>query len=265
MKRFLLFWIVLSPAYLFAAALSSWLVLNLLDLTFAAIASWLVVPPAQALVLSLARRDAGPRPASGRPPAAAIAGAAAGAVLLAVGLLRAHASALGMAAPGGLQPAIRRLVLLAAGALFVAAAARARRGARLPSGALGVFLALVGADVFVPWLAAAPAWTFRLKGVFVPSAIVYGGLLAAGTVLALATRPGREEAPWTARLLDTAIATAFVTAHAAALNYTKRPWLSPPWDALVPAGATATAILLGAAGLALISEGSSASRREAAA
>ena len=247
MKRFLLLWLVLSPAYLLVAVASSWILLRRLDLTFAAVASWIVIPPAQALTLCLVRRGGGDAPVR-RPPPAALAVLAVGACLLLAGLAWPHA-ALGLAAPSGIQPVLRRVLALAAGLLILASASRVRGRARFARGALGALLVAVGTDAVVPWLAAAPSRVTPWGSVFVPSAVVFGGLLAAGIVLALAVRPAG--APWAARLLDAAIAAAFVAAHAAALNYVRRPWLAPPWDALVPAFATASAVLLAAAALAL--------------
>lgn len=264
MKRFLLLWFVLSPTYLVVAALSSWFFLNRLDLTFAAVASWLVVPPAQALVLCVTRRGDGVLRPRGRPPVSAAVAVSLGIVLLVAGLVRPHDAAFGMAAPGGIQPVVRRLLLLVAGGLFLAAALRARGGARIYQAMLGVLLVAVGADVVLPWLAAAPLGVFRGEGLFVPAAVVYGSLLAVGTALALAARPGRDNPPWTAKLVNGAVAVVFVAAHAAALNYVRRPWLSPPWDALVPAASTGVAILLVAAGVTLLFEESPLQRSEAA-
>ena len=252
MKRFLLLWLILSPAYLLVAVASSWILLRRLDLTFAAVASWIVIPPAQALTLCLVRRDGGNAPAR-RPPRAALAVLAAGACLLLGGLAWPH-GALGLAAPDGFQPVLRRVLALAAGLLFLASASRVRGCARYARVAFGALLAALGADAVVPWLAAAPSHVTPWGAVFVPSAVVFGGLLATGIALALAVRPARADAPWAARLLDAAVAAAFVAAHAAALNYVRRPWLAPPWDALVPAAAAASAILLAAAVLALHAE-----------
>ncbi len=251
MKRFILLWLVLSPAYLFVAASSSWFFLHRLDLTFAAVASWIVIPPLQALILCLVQRGGGAGAPVRRPPSFAIAVLAVGGVVLFAGLALPHGAVLGMAAQAGLQPALRRILALAAGVLFLAAASRVRGRARVGRAALGTLLAALGADAVFPWLASAPSRVSPWGTVFVPSAVVYGGLLAAGIVLALAVRPGRADAPWTGRLADAAVAAAFVAAHAAALNYVRRPWLSPPWDALVPACATASAIFLTAAALSL--------------
>lgn len=251
MRRFLGTWLLLSPAYLLAAALSSWLVLNLLDLTYEAFAAWLLVPVAQALVVTASSRR-GPLLPAGRPPLLALAPLAFAVVLVAEGLRRPTEGRLGMLAPGSLQHFLPRALALLAAAAFLAVAARGKTG-RARLAAFGTVLLLIGLDAVHPYLATLPGTLLPRLGLIPGGIAVWGGLLALLFATALgAQRPLATTSAWPARLLGAALALAFGALHAALLQLFVHPWLSRPWSLVVPAAVSVAASLVAAAGLAAL-------------
>lgn len=249
MRRFLGTWALLSPAYLFAAALSSWLVLNLVDLTYEAFVAWLLVPVAQALVLTLSsRRD--PLFPPGRPPFFALAPLMPALGVVVEGLRRPLNLRFGFLVPGNLQELLPRALALLAAAAFLGAAVRSRRG-RPQLAALGALLLVLGLDAATPFLATLPATLLPKIGLLYGGLATHGGLLVLLFAAALAAQRALEEtSPWAARLLGASLAVTFGAVHGALLQLFLHPWLEKPWSILVPAAVSIAASLAAAAGLA---------------
>ena len=251
MRRFLGYWLLFSPAYLVAAALSSWLLLNLVDLTYEAFAAWILVPVAQALVLAASSRSASLLPA-GRPPLLALAPVALGFGVVAAGFWRPLDPRWGLLVSGNLQWALPRAFAILAGAALLAAGLRARER-RLPGAALGTLLLLLGLDAVRPYLASLPGALFPKLGPFLAGLVTWGLLVALLFGVALAAQRTLEEtSPWAARLLGASLAVLFGALHGALLQLFLHPWLERPWSLLVPAALSAAAALAAGGGLAAL-------------
>ena len=251
MRRFLAAWGLLSVAYLLAAALSSWLLLNLLDLTYEAYAAWLLVPVVQAVAVAT-RPPRRPLLPPGRAPLFAAIPVGLAAAVVAGGLLRPANVTWGFLVPGSLQELLPRALALLAGAAFLAAAARSRRG-RARLAALGALLLLLGLDAVRPFLASLPAEVLPKLNPFLGGLAVYGAVVVLLFVAALAAqRPLEDERPWAARLLGVSLAVTFAALLGALLQLFLHPWLERPWSLLVPAAASLAASLAAAAALAAL-------------
>lgn len=251
MRRFLGYWLLLTPAYLVAAALSSWLLLNLVDLTYEAFVAWLLVPVAQALVLVATSRRTPLIPA-GRPPLLAFVPLAFGLGVVAAGLWRPLDVRWGLLASGSLQELLPRALAILAGAAFLASCARVRKG-RAAVASLGALLLLLGLDAVQPFLASLPGALLPRLGLFLGGLVTWGTLVALVFAAALAGQRALEEtSAWAARLLGTSLAVLFGALHGALLQLFLHPWLEKPWSLLVPATVSVAAALAAAAGLAAL-------------
>ena len=258
MRRFLGNWLLLSPAYLVAAARSSWLLLDLVDVTYEAFVAWLLVPAAQALVLAATSRRTPLLPA-GRPPLLALAALASGLAVVAAGLGRPFDANGGFLGPGHLQGLFPRVLAILAGAAFLASCAPARRG-RLAVASLGALLLLLGLDAVLPFLASLPGALLPGLGQFLGGLVTWGVLVALVFAAALTAQRALEEtSAWAARLLGASLGVLFGTLHGALLQLFLHPWLEKPWSLLVPAAVSVAAALAVAAGLAALVD-----RRESA-
>jgi hypothetical protein len=251
LRRFLGYWLLLSPAYLAATALSSWLLLNLVDLTYEAFAAWLLVPVAQALVLAASSRSAPLFPA-GRPPLLALAPVALGLGVVAAGLWRPLDARWGLLVSGNLQWALPRALAILAGTALLAACLRAREG-RAPVAALGTLLFLAGLDAVRPFLATLPGALLPKLGPFLGGLVTWAGLFALLFATALAAQRELEAtSAWAARLLAASLAVLFGALHGALLQLFLHPWLERPWSLLVPAAFSVAAALAAAGALAAL-------------
>jgi len=250
LRRFLGYWLLLTPAYLVAAALSSWLLLNLVDLTYEAFAAWLLVPVAQALVLAATSRRTPLLPA-GRPPLLALAPLAFGLGVVAAGLWRPLDARWGLLVPGSLQGLFPRALAILAGATFLASCARVREG-RASVASLGALLLLLGLDAVQPFLGSLPGVLLPRLGLFLGGLVTWGILVALVFAAALAGQRALEEtSAWAARLLGASLAVLFAGLHGALLQLFLHPWLEEPWSLLVPAAVSIAAALAAAAGFAV--------------
>ena len=258
MRRFLGYWLLLSPAYLVAAALSSWLLLNLVDVTYEAFVAWLLVPVAQALVLAGVSRRTPVLPA-GRPPLLAFAPLASGLAVVAAGLGRPLDARWGFLGSADLQRLVPRVLAILAGAALPASCARL--GKRRPAVAsLGALLLLLGLDAVQPFLASLPGALLPGRGLFLGGLATWGVLVALVFAAALAAQRALEEtSAWAARLLGASLGVLFGALHGALLQLFLHPWLEKPWSLLVPAAVSVAAALAAAAGLASLLD-----RRESA-
>ncbi len=251
MRRFLGSWLLLSPAYLVAAALSSWLLLDLVDLTYEAFAAWLLVPPAQALVLSASPRRAPLLPA-GRPPLLALAPLVLGLGAVAAGLWQPLDARWGLLVPGNLQWVLPRALSILAGTAFLAAFVRLRKGRAFVAG-LGTLLLLLGLDAVRPYLASLPGALLPKAGPFLSGLVTWGFAVTLLFAVALAAQRALEEtSAWAARLLGASLAVLFGALHGALLQLFLHPWLERPWSLLVPAALSVAAALAATAGLAAL-------------
>lgn len=254
MRRFLAVWVLLSPAYLLAVAVSSYLLLHVVDLTYEAYAAWLLVPVAQAAALA-ARGLRRPLLPTGRPPLSALVPVALALATVAAGFLRPSDVRLGFLGPGSLQALVPRALAFLAGAAFLAASRRPGSG-RTRIGAVGLLLLLLGLDAAHAWIAPLPATLLPRVGLLPGGAVVWGALAALVFALALAAQaPLERERPWAARLLGASLAFLFGALHGALLQLFLHPWLERPWAFLVPAAVTLSASLAAAAGLASLTAG----------
>jgi hypothetical protein len=251
MRRFLGYWLLLSPAYLVAAALSSWLLLNLVDLTYEAFVAWLLVPVSQALLLAATSRRTPLFPA-GRPPLLALLPLAIGLGAVSAGLFRPLDARWGYLVSGNLQGLLLRALAILAGALFLAACTRVNKG-RAWVASLGALLLLLGFDAVRPFLAALPGALFPKLNLFLGGLATWGGLVALLFAAALAGQRALEEtSAWAARFLGASLAVLFFALHGALLQLFLHPWLEEPWSLLVPAAVSIAAALAAAAGLAAL-------------
>ncbi len=251
MRRFLGYWLLLSPVYLVAAALSSWLLLNLVDVTYEAFVAWLLVPVAQALVLASTSRHRPLLPA-GRPPLLALVALAFSLAVIAASLGRPFDARLGILGSGNLQGLVPRVLAILAGAAFLASCARVRKG-RPAVASLGAPLLLLGLDAVQPFLATLPGVLLPRLGLFLGGLVTWGVLVALVFAAALtAQRKLEETSTWAARLLGASLAVLFGALHGALLQLFLHPWLERPWSFLVPAAVSVAAALVAAAGLAAL-------------
>ena len=248
MRRFLGYWLLLFPAYLVAAALSSWLLLNLVDLTYEAFAAWLLVPAAQALVLAATSRRTPLFPA-GRPPILALVPLAIGLGVVSAGLWRPLDARWGFLVSSNLQGLFLRALAILAGAMLLATCTRVRKGwASVAS--LGALLLFLGLDAVRPFLATLPGALLPRLNLFLGGLVTWGGLVALVFAAALAGQRALEETnTWAARFLGASLAVLFVALHGALLQLFLHPWLEAPWSLLVPAAVSIAAALAAAAGL----------------
>jgi hypothetical protein len=250
-RRFLATWVLLSPAYLVVAALSSWLVLDLVDLTYEAYVAWLLVPVAQALVVSASSRR-GPLLPPGRPPVMVLVPVALSLGIVSAGLSRPTDARLGFLVAGSLQALLPRALALLAAAAFLVTALRVRRG-RPQLAALGAILLLPGLDAARPFLATLPRTLLPRLGPFLGGLLTWGCLVPLLFAAALAAhRVLGERSPWAARLLGASLAVTFGTLHGALLQLFLHPWLERPWSFLVPAALSVAAALASASGIAAL-------------
>jgi hypothetical protein len=251
MRRFLAYWLLLSPAYLVAATLSSWLLLDLVDLTYEAFAEWLLVPPAQALLLVASSRRVPLLPA-GRPPLLALAPLALGLAAVAAGLWQPLDPRWGLLVSGNLQGVLPRALAILAGTAFLAAFVRARKGRGFVA-ALGTLLLLLGLDAVRPYLAALPGALLPKAGPFLSGLVIWGFLVALLFAVALAAQRALEETgAWSARLLGASLGVLYGALHGALLQLFLHPWLEWPWSLLVPAALSVAAALAATAALAAL-------------
>lgn len=251
MRRFLGYWLLLSPVYLVAAALSSWLLLNLVDLTYEAFAAWLLVPVAQALVLAATSRRTPLIPA-GRPPILALVPLAFGLGVVAAGLWRPLDARWGFLVSGSLQGLFPRALAIFAGTMFLASCTRVRRG-RAWVASLGALLLFLGLDTVRPFLATLPGALLPKVNLFLGGLVTWGILVVLVFAAALAGQRALEESsPWAARLLGASLAVLFGALHGALLQLFLHPWLEMPWSLFVAAAVFIAAALAAAAGLAAL-------------
>jgi len=251
MRRFLGYWLLLSPAYLVAAALSSWLLLNLVDVTYGAFAAWLLVPVAQALARAATSRQMPLLPA-GRPPLLAFVTLASGLAVVAAGLARPLDARWGFAGSGDLQRLAPRVLAILAGAAFLASCARLRKG-RPAVASLGALLLLLGLDAVRPYLATVPGALLPRLGPFLGGLVTWGVLVVLVFAAALTAQRALEEtSAWAARLLGASLGVLFGALHGALLQLFLHPWLEKPWSILIPAAVSVAAALAAAAGLAAL-------------
>ncbi len=253
MRRFVGYWLLLSPAYLVAAVLSSWLLLNLVDVTYEAFVAWLLVPVAQALVLAGASRRTPVLPA-GRPPLLALVTIASGLAAVAAGLGRPLDSRWGFVGSGDLQRLVPRVLAILAGAAFLASCARLKKG-RPAVASLGALLLLLGLDAVQPFLASLPGSLLPRLAPFLGGLVTWGLLVVLVFAAALAAQRALEEtSAWAARLLGASLGVLFGALHGALLQLFLHPWLEKPWSLLVPAAVSVAAALAAAAGLAALAD-----------
>lgn len=259
MRRLVLLYLALFPAALLAAGAVSAVVFSRVDLGREAFAATVAVPALQAAVVAaLTRSKSAPRVVAtlaGAPGVRTVAALLAVDLLLLAASVARPADAVWGVTAGGVPPVWAAVKGLAAGAAFLALAARADAAARLRvlGAAAGAGLAAFSLDAFLPWLAQLPyrvlyGWSLLYKWL-----ATYAPLWLTGMAVLLALAPAlSRRSPAAALLADGACGAALLAGLVVVLNVFLRPYLVEPWQSLVELlGSTTMTFLLAAALLAL--------------